>query len=187
MAWVVWRSWKGNLAPDTAVCKPAGIPEKMRRYTGKAVCFDCEQDATDALKALKIKAGDVVIIRYGGPKGEPGMREMCNFMKYLIGQGLGEEVMLVTDGRFSGTNNGCFVGHVSPEAAAGGPIALVRDGDEISIDVYKKELTLHVSDEELERRRAEWHYTPKPVKGFMARYRKLAASANRGGILVVDD
>ena len=95
--------------------------------------------------------------------------------------------MLVTDGRFSGTNNGCFVGHVSPEAAAGGPIALVRDGDEISIDVYKKELTLHVSDEELERRRAEWHYTPKPVKGFMARYRKLAASANRGGILVVDD
>lgn len=178
---------KGNLAPDTAVCKPAGIPEKMRRYTGKAVCFDCEQDATDALKALKIKAGDVVIIRYGGPKGEPGMREMCNFMKYLIGQGLGEEVMLVTDGRFSGTNNGCFVGHVSPEAAAGGPIALVRDGDEISIDVYKKELTLHVSDEELERRRAEWHYTPKPVKGFMARYRKLAASANRGGILVVDD
>lgn len=92
---------RGNLAPDTAVCKPAGIPERMRRYTGKAVCFDCEKDATDALKALKIKAGDVVIIRYGGPKGEPGMREMCDFMKYLIGQGLGEEVMLVTDGRFS--------------------------------------------------------------------------------------
>ena len=178
---------RGNLAPDTAVCKPAGIPQCMKDFTGRAVCFDSEEEASAAVKALKIKAGDVVVLRYGGPKGEPGMREMCFIMKHMIGQGLGESVALVTDGRFSGTNNGCFVGHISPEAASGGPIALVKDGDLITLNTYKKELTLHVSDEELAQRRAEWHYTPKKVTGYMARYRALASSANRGGILVAPE
>ena len=178
---------RGNLAPDTGITKPGAFDKSLHHFEGEAICFDSEEEAEEAILSGKVHEGHVVVIRYEGPKGGPGMREMFKAMKYLYGRGLALSTALITDGRFSGTNNGCFVGHVSPEAAAGGPIALVRDGDEISIDVYKKELTLHVSDEELERRRAEWHYTPKPVKGFMARYRKLAASANRGGILVVDD
>jgi len=174
---------RGNLAPDTGVAKPAAIAEEARRFTGTAVCFDSEEACTEAIRQRKIQAGNVVIIRYEGPKGGPGMREMYQPLKMLYGQGLNKTTAVVTDGRFSGTNNGCFVGHVSPEAAAGGPIALVQDGDRITIDVYKKELTLHVSDEELAKRRAAWTYEPKPVSGFLKRYAKLAQSADKGGIL----
>lgn len=176
----------GNLAPDSAVCKPAGIPDHMRSFTGKAVCFDCEEDAAAAVSALQIQPGSVVVIRYGGPKGEPGMREMCNVLKYMIGQGLGDSVALITDGRFSGTNNGCFVGHISPEAAEGGPLALVKDGDLIRIDIPSKTIDLLVSEEELTLRKAQWSYTPKKVKGYLARYRKLASSAGQGAILATD-
>ncbi len=174
---------RGNLAPDTAVSKPAAIAEEIRCFTGTAVCFDSEEECTKALEQLKIKAGDVVVIRYEGPKGGPGMREMYQPMKLLYGQGLAKSTALVTDGRFSGTNNGCFVGHVSPEAAVGGPLALVKDGDKITIDVIKKELTLHVSDEELEARRKEWKYQPKELEGYLARYAVLARSADKGGVL----
>lgn len=174
---------RGNLAPDTAVAKPAAIAEEVRQFTGKAICFDSEEDCTLALEALKIKDGDVVIIRYEGPKGGPGMREMYTPMKLLYGQGLAQTTALVTDGRFSGTNNGCFVGHVSPEAALGGPIALVRDGDEITVDVINKTLTLHVSEEELAKRKAEWKYEPKQLEGYLARYAALARSADKGGVL----
>lgn len=173
----------GNLAPDSAVCKPAGIPDNMKCFTGIAVCFDCEEDAALAVSKLQIKPGSVVVIRYGGPKGEPGMREMCNVLKYMIGQGLGESVALITDGRFSGTNNGCFVGHISPEAAEGGPLAFVKDGDKIRIDINAKRIDLLVDSEEIERRKKQWSYTPKEVKGYMERYRKLASSAGKGAVL----
>ena len=177
---------RGNLAPDTGVAKPAAIAEEARSFTGTAICFDSEEECTEAIRQRKIKAGNVVIIRYEGPKGGPGMREMYQPLKMLYGQGLNKTTAVVTDGRFSGTNNGCFVGHVSPEAAAGGPIALVKDGDEITIDVYKKELTLHVSDEELAKRRAEWKFEPKPAIGYLRRYSKLAASADKGGVLICE-
>ena len=173
----------GNLAPGSAVCKPAGIPDHMRSFTGKAVCVDCEEDASAALARREIVPGQVVVIRYSGPKGEPGMREMSIFIHQMSGQGLEDSVALITDGRFSGTDHGCFVGHISPEAAEGGPIALVEDGDEISFDIAKRELTLHVSDEVLEKRRKRWHYEPKEVKGYMSRYMRLAESAGRGAIL----
>lgn len=174
---------RGNLCPNTAVAKPAAIAEEARVFTGTAVCFDSEEDCTEAINEHKIKAGDVVVIRYEGPKGGPGMREMYKPLKLLYGQGLNKTTALVTDGRFSGTNNGCFVGHVSPEAAAGGPIALVKDGDKITVDVYEKKLTLHVSDEELAERKAAWTYEPKPCAGYLKRYAKLAQSADKGGIL----
>lgn len=174
----------GNLAPNTGVSKPAAIAEKCRIFRGKAICFDSEEECLEALAERKIRPGHVVVIRYEGPKGGPGMREMSDPLKIMVGQGLACSAAVITDGRFSGTNNGCFVGHISPEAAAGGPIALVHDGDEISIDVYKKELTLHVSDEELCRRRADWVYEPKKgVSGYLARYAALASSADKGGIL----
>lgn len=175
---------RGNLAPDTGVAKPAAIAEEARSFTGTAVCFDSEEECTEAIRQRKIQAGNVVVIRYEGPKGGPGMCEMYQPLKMLYGQGLNKTTAIVTDGRFSGTNNSCFVGHVSPEAAAGGPIALVKDGDRITIDVYKKELTLHVSDEELARRRAEWKHEPKPAIGYLRRYSRLAASADKGGVLM---
>ncbi len=175
---------RGNLAPDTGVAKPAAIAEEARHFTGTAICFDSEEECTEAIRQRRIKAGHVVIIRYEGPKGGPGMREMYQPLKMLYGQGLNKTTAVVTDGRFSGTNNGCFVGHVSPEAAAGGPIALVRDGDQITINVYKKELTLHVSEEELARRKAQWTYVPKPASGYLRRYSRLAASADKGGVLL---
>lgn len=174
---------RGNLAPDTGVAKPAAIKEDVRQFTGEAICFDSEEECAKALKELKVKPGHVVVIRYEGPKGGPGMREMYAPMKIMHGQGLATSTALITDGRFSGTNNGCFVGHISPEAAVGGPIALVKDGDKISIDVINKQLTLHVSDEELAKRKAEWKYTPKVVKGYLARYSRLARSADKGGVL----
>jgi dihydroxy-acid dehydratase len=174
---------RGNLAPDTGVAKPAAIAEEVRQFTGEAICFDSEDACTKALEELKIKPGHVVVIRYEGPKGGPGMREMYKPMKLLYGQGLAKSTALVTDGRFSGTNNGCFVGHISPEAAVGGPLALVKDGDKITIDVIKKELTLHVSDEDLEKRKKEWKYQAKELEGYLARYAALARSADKGGVL----
>lgn len=174
---------RGNLAPDTGVAKPAAIAEEARNFTGTAICFDSEEDCTEAVRNQKIKPGHVVVIRYEGPKGGPGMREMYQPLKMLYGQGLNKTTALITDGRFSGTNNGCFVGHISPEAAAGGPIAFVEDGDQITINVYTKELTLHVSDEELARRKENWHYEPKKLTGYLARYAKLAKSADQGGVL----
>ena len=174
---------RGNLAPDSGVAKPAAIAEEARNFTGTAICFDSEEDCTEAVRNQKIKPGHVVVIRYEGPKGGPGMREMYQPLKMLYGQGLNKTTALITEGRFSGTNNGCFVGHISPEAAAGGPIALVEDGDQITINVYTKELTLHVSDEELARRKENWHYEPKKLTGYLARYAKLAKSADQGGVL----
>ena len=174
---------RGNLAPNTGVAKPAAIAEEARNFTGTAICFDSEEECTEAVRNRQIKPGHVVVIRYEGPKGGPGMREMYQPLKMLYGQGLNKNTALITDGRFSGTNNGCFVGHISPEAAAGGPIALVKDGYQITINVYTKELTLHVSDEELARRKAERHYEPKKLTGYLARYAKLAKSADQGGVL----
>lgn len=174
---------RGNLAPDTGVAKPAAIKEETRRFTGEAICFNSEEECWNALERREIKPGHVVVIRYEGPKGGPGMREMFRPMKLMNGQGLALSTALITDGRFSGTNNGCFVGHISPEAAVGGPIALVENGDKITIDVYKKELTLHVSDEELAKRRAKWSYTPRKLSGYLAHYAALACSADKGAVL----
>lgn len=175
---------RGNIAPDTGVAKPAAIAEEARQFTGTAICFDGEHDCVEAIKAKRIKPGHVIVIRYEGPKGGPGMREMYLPLKMLYGQGLNKSTALITDGRFSGTNNGCFVGHISPEAAAGGPIALIKDGDTITIDVINKKIELHVSDEELERRRSEWKYQPKKkLSGYLARYARMVSSASEGAIL----
>ncbi|MDR2946446.1 MAG: dihydroxy-acid dehydratase [Candidatus Adiutrix sp.] len=179
---------RGNLAPDTAVSKPAAIHESVRAFTGTAVCFDSEDACMEAVNARRITPGQVVVIRYEGPKGGPGMKELYKPMKTLNGQGLSRSTALITDGRFSGTNNGCFVGHISPEAAAGGPLALVRDGDKITIDVNRKELTLHVDEAELAARRAAWKYRPRPdLRGYLKRYAALVTSADRGGVLEVGE
>ena len=172
---------RGNIAPDTGVAKPAAIAPEVRQFTGTAICFDGEHDCVEAIKAHKIKPGHVIVVRYEGPKGGPGMREMYLPMKLLNGQGLGTSTALITDGRFSGTNNGCFVGHISPEAAAGGPIALIRDGDQIRVDVINKRLDVLVSDEELASRRAEWKAPePKRFGGYLDRYARLVSSAAEG-------
>jgi dihydroxy-acid dehydratase len=178
---------RGNLAPDTAVAKPAAIHPDVLRFTGKAICFDSEDECVEAIEACRVKAGHVVVIRYEGPKGGPGMRELYKPMKLLSGQGLARSTAIITDGRFSGTNNGCFVGHISPEAAAGGPLALVKDGDEITIDVASKALTIHVSDDELLKRRAEWSYEPRTgIGGYLARYASMVTSADQGGVLKIN-
>lgn len=174
---------RGNLAPDSGVSKPAAIDERVRRFTGRAVCFDSQEACVRALEQRKIQKGDVIVIRYEGPRGGPGMREMYAPLKMLNGQGLALDTALVTDGRVSGTNNGCYVVHVSPEAAVGGPIALVQDGDRITIDVIERRLELHVSEEELAQRRAAWQYTPKKTSGYLARYAALATSGSRGCVL----
>ena len=174
---------RGNLCPDTGVSKPAAIAKESRRFTGTAVCFDSEDECVAAIEACKVVPGSVVVIRYEGPKGGPGMKELYKPMKILVGQGLAKSTALITDGRFSGTNNGCFVGHISPEAAVGGPIALVRDGDKITIDVNEKTLTLHVDDDEMERRRASWSYTPRKLSGYLQRYAAQVTSADKGGVL----
>lgn len=174
----------GNLAPESGVSKPSAIPDELKIFTGKAVCFNSEEECVSAIRSCKIKAGDVIVIRYEGPKGGPGMREMFLALKLLNGQGLGKSTALITDGRFSGTNNGCFVGHISPEAAEGGPIALVRDGDTITIDVLKRDVHLHVSNDEMKRRKAEWVYAPSTNRnGYLARYAGMVSSAAYGGIL----
>ncbi|MBN1380385.1 MAG: dihydroxy-acid dehydratase [Deltaproteobacteria bacterium] len=175
---------KGNLAPNTAITKPAAIKPQMHTFTGKACCFDSEEAANRAIRDGQIREGDVVVIRYEGPKGGPGMREMYQAMKMLYGQGLALKTALITDGRFSGTNNGCFVGHISPEAAEGGPLAVVQDGDEITIDIPKRNLHLQVTDEEIQRRLRSWQRPePKFGKGYLALYSRLAESADKGAII----
>ncbi len=174
----------GNLAPNTAITKPAAIHPDMLEFTGSARCFDSEESANQAILEGTIRAGEVVVIRYEGPKGGPGMREMYTAMKLLYGRGLALKTALITDGRFSGTNNGCFVGHISPEAAEGGPLAIVEDGDTITIDVKNRRLHLHVEDAEIDERRARWSRPePKFSRGYLALYSQLAESADKGGVL----
>ncbi len=175
---------KGNLAPDGSVVKRSAVCEEMMVHTGPARVFECEEDAIDAIKGGSIHAGDVVVIRYEGPKGGPGMREMLNPTSAIAGMGLGSSVALITDGRFSGASRGASIGHVSPEAAVGGPIALIEEGDMISVDIPNYSLNINVSDEELERRKAAWKpREPKVTSGYLARYRELVTSGNRGAIL----
>jgi dihydroxy-acid dehydratase len=175
---------RGNLAPNTGISKPTAIDPSVRQFTGTAVVFDSEEETNKAILDGKIKEGDVVVIRYEGPKGGPGMVEMYRALKYLSGMGLNKSTAVVTDGRFSGTNNGCFVGHISPEAAEGGPIAIVQNGDEISIDVINHTLHLHVSDDDIERRLNNWKKPqPKVNKGYLNIYSKLASSADQGAII----
>ena len=175
---------KGNLAPDTGVVKRSAVVPEMMVHEGPARVFDCEEAAIDAIKGGKIVAGDVVVIRYEGPKGGPGMREMLNPTSAIAGMGLGSSVALITDGRFSGASRGASIGHVSPEAAVGGPIALVEEGDIIKINIPENKLELAVSDEELEARRAKWQpREPKVTTGYLARYAKMGTSGNRGAIL----
>jgi len=177
---------KGNLAPDSAVVKRSAVAPEMLKHEGPARVFDCEEDAIAAIKGGKIVAGDVVVIRYEGPKGGPGMREMLNPTSAIAGMGLGSTVALITDGRFSGASRGASTGHASPEAAVGGPIALVEEGDRISIDIDNHSLNVLVSDEELEARRAKWQpREPKVTSGYLARYASLVTSADKGAILQV--
>jgi dihydroxy-acid dehydratase len=175
---------RGNLAPGSAITKPAAIKPEMHKFTGRAHCFNSEEAANQAILDGKVVEGEVVVIRYEGPKGGPGMREMYIAMKLLYGRGLALKTALVTDGRFSGTNNGCFVGHISPEAAEGGPLAIVQNGDLITIDIPGRKLHLHVSDEEIGRRLANWKRPePKFKKGYLALYSRLAESADKGAII----
>ena len=176
---------RGNLAPDGSVVKRSAVVAEMMVHEGPARVFDCEEDAIAAIKGGKIVEGDVVVIRYEGPKGGPGMREMLNPTSAIAGMGLGSTVALITDGRFSGASRGASIGHVSPEAAVGGPIALVEEGDIIKINIPENRLELAVSDEELARRKANWTpREPKVKTGYLARYASMVTSGNRGAILV---
>ncbi len=175
---------KGNIAPDSGVVKRSAVVPEMMKHEGPARVFDCEEDAIAAIKGGKIAAGDVVVIRYEGPKGGPGMREMLNPTSAIAGMGLGSSVALITDGRFSGASRGASIGHVSPEAAVGGPIALIEEGDIIAIDIDACTLNVKVSDEELAARKAKWQpREPKITSGYLARYANLVTSGNRGAIL----
>ena len=177
---------RGNLAPDSAVVKRSAVAPEMLKHEGPARVFDCEEDAIAAIKGGKIVAGDVVVIRYEGPKGGPGMREMLNPTSAIAGMGLGSTVALITDGRFSGASRGASIGHASPEAAVGGPIALVEEGDIISIDIDNHKLNVLVSDEEMAARKARWQpRTPQVTTGYLARYASLVTSAERGAVLQV--
>lgn len=177
---------KGNLAPNSAVVKRSAVAEEMMVHEGPARVFDCEEDAIKAIKGQNIKAGDVVVIRYEGPKGGPGMREMLNPTSAIAGMGLGSSVALITDGRFSGASRGASIGHVSPEAAVGGPIALVEEGDIIKINIPENKLELLVSEEELAKRKKNWKpKQPEITTGYLARYASLVTSAERGAILEV--
>ena len=177
---------KGNIAPDGGVVKRSAVVEEMMVHEGPARVFDCEEDAIAAIKGGKIVEGDVVVIRYEGPKGGPGMREMLNPTSAIAGMGLGSSVALITDGRFSGASRGASIGHVSPEAAVGGPIALVEEGDIISINIPELKLEIKVSDEEMQARKAKWQpREPKVTTGYLARYAAMVTSGNRGAILEV--
>ena len=176
---------KGNLAPDGSVVKRSAVCDEMMVHEGPARVFDCEEDAIDAIKGGKIVAGDVVVIRYEGPKGGPGMREMLNPTSAIAGMGLGSSVALITDGRFSGASRGASIGHVSPEAAVGGPIALVKEGDIISIDIPNMKLELKISDDEMASRKSAWTpREPKVTTGYLSRYEKMVTSGDKGAILV---
>lgn len=175
---------KGNLAPEGCVVKRSAVVAEMLRHEGPARVFDCEEDAIEAIKGGEIVQGDVVVIRYEGPKGGPGMREMLNPTSAIAGMGLGSSVALITDGRFSGASRGASIGHVCPEAAVGGPIALVREGDVIEIDIDANKLELKVSAEELEKRRQNWTpRTPQVTTGYLARYASQVTSASQGAVL----
>ena len=177
---------KGNLAPDSAVVKRSAVVPEMLVHEGPARVFDCEEDAISAIKSGKIVAGDVVVIRYEGPKGGPGMREMLNPTSAIAGMGLGSSVALITDGRFSGASRGASIGHVSPEAAIGGPIAFVEEGDIIKINIPENTLDFVISDEELAKRKAAFvPREPKIKTGYLSRYEKLVTSADKGAILKI--
>ncbi len=178
---------KGNLAPDSGVVKRSAVAPEMLVHEGPARVFDCEEDAIDAIKGGRIVAGDVVVIRYEGPKGGPGMREMLNPTSAIAGMGLGSSVALITDGRFSGASRGASIGHVSPEAAVGGPIALVEEGDLIKINIPENRLDVEITEEEMERRRTKWQpREPKVTTGYLARYASMVTSGNRGAILEIN-
>lgn len=186
-AWHQWGSLavlRGSLAPNTAITKPTAIHPDMLRFTGRAMCFDSEEAAAAAVSEGRICPGTVLVVRYEGPKGGPGMREMVRLMKMLTGQGLALSTAVITDGRFSGSNNGCFVGHISPEAAEGGPIAVVQDGDPIVIDVEGGRLDLDIPPEELQARLTAFvPPPPKQVKGYLNVFARLAESADKGAII----
>ena len=174
---------KGSLAPEGCVVKKSAVDEKMMRHTGRARVFDGEEEALSAIYAGKIHAGDVVVIRYEGPKGGPGMREMLNPTSAIMGSGLGDKVALITDGRFSGATRGAAIGHVSPEAADGGNIGLVEDGDLIEIDILDCRINILISDEELAARRVDWKPKEKALKGYLRRYAKSVSSGSRGAVV----
>ncbi len=177
---------RGNIAPDSGVVKRSAVVPEMMVHEGPARVFDCEEDAIAAIKGGKIVAGDVVVIRYEGPKGGPGMREMLNPTSAIAGMGLGSSVALITDGRFSGASRGASIGHISPEAAVGGPIALVEEGDIIAIDIQANTINVKVSDEVLAERRAKWQpREPKVKSGYLARYASMVTSADKGAILQI--
>ena len=179
---------RGNLAPDSCVVKRAAVAPEMLVHEGPARVYDCEEDAMKAIMGGEIHDGDVVVIRYEGPKGGPGMREMLNPTSAIMGRGLGSTVALITDGRFSGATRGAAIGHVSPEAAVGGPIALVEEGDIIAIDIMANTINMKVSEEELARRRAAWKpRKPRITTGYLSRYAALVTSGNTGAILKVPD
>ncbi|NLG04823.1 MAG: dihydroxy-acid dehydratase [Clostridia bacterium] len=179
---------KGNLAPKSGVVKRSAVAPEMLVHSGPARVFDCEEDAIAAIKSGEIVSGDVVVIRYEGPKGGPGMREMLNPTSAIAGMGLGESVALITDGRFSGASRGASIGHVSPEAAVGGPIALVKEGDMIHINIPENKLDFEVSDEELAKRKAAWvPRAPKVTTGYLARYAKMVTGGERGAILELSE
>jgi dihydroxy-acid dehydratase len=177
----------GNLAPDGSVVKTAGVAEKMLVHTGPAVIFESQEEACEGILAGKVKAGDVVIIRYEGPRGGPGMQEMLSPTSYIMGAGLGESVALITDGRFSGGTRGASIGHVSPEAANGGPIGLLKDGDIIEINIPSNSLNVKISDEELAKRKESWKApAPRITTGWLSRYASMATSADKGAVLRIN-
>ncbi len=178
---------KGNIAPDSCVVKRSAVLPEMLKHSGPARVFDCEEDAIAAIKGGKIVPGDVVVIRYEGPKGGPGMREMLNPTSAIAGMGLDTTVALITDGRFSGASRGASIGHASPEAAVGGPIGLLQDGDIIDIDINANTINARVSEEEFAKRRENWKPRINEVTGYLARYRKLVSGAPRGAVLTVDE
>ena len=178
---------RGNLAPNGCVVKTAGVSEKMLRHSGPAVIFESQEEACEGILGGKVKPGDVVVIRYEGPKGGPGMQEMLSPTSYIMGAGLGDSVALITDGRFSGGTRGACIGHISPEAAVGGPIALLRNGDLVEIDIPARTLRVRLSEEEINRRAAEWKpRPPKVTTGYLAKYASMATSADTGAVLKWD-
>jgi dihydroxy-acid dehydratase len=174
---------KGNLAPEGAVIKRTAVSQRMMRFKGRAVCFDSEEEAMKSILSGRIKRGSIIVIRYEGPKGGPGMREMLSPTSSVVGMGLSENVALITDGRFSGGTRGPCIGHVAPEAQVGGPIAIIKDGDEISMDISKKKLTLSLSAREIAKRLSEWSPPQtKARKGYLIRYSKMVGSAAKGAV-----
>jgi dihydroxy-acid dehydratase len=175
---------KGNLAPNGCVVKAAGVPESMFKHTGPAVVFESQEEAYEGISTGKVKEGNVVVIRYEGPKGGPGMQEMLSPTSYIIGAGLGETVAVITDGRFSGGTHGACFGHISPEAAVGGPIGLLKNGDIIEIDIANNSIDVKLSDEELAERKKHWKPSaPRITKGYLAKYASMATSADTGAVL----